>query len=70
MNDDVKKQGIDKLDLSVRAYNCLRRAGVDTIEDVCNRGYERIRCIRGMGKKTLDELADKMQEVGICFKGE
>ena len=63
-----KKQSINELDLSVRLYNCLKRAGIDTVEDLSNKTKEDIMRIRNMGRKTLDELTDKMRELGVWFK--
>lgn len=68
--NDVMEKDIRELDLSVRVYHCLKRVGIDTIEDVCNRGCDRIKCIRGMGRKAFDELSDKMRELGVWFKEE
>lgn len=65
---DVYRVKIENLNLSPRTYRCLKRAGIDTVGELCSRRYDRVKCIRGIGKKTLDELTDKMRELGVWFK--
>ena len=55
---------IDELDLSVRSFNCLKRAGIDTVEDLLSYGGDPMR-IRNMGKKSLDEIEKKLAERGL-----
>ncbi len=61
---------IDELDFSVRSYNCLKRAGIDTIGDLTNRTIEDMMKIRNLGKKSFDEIQGKLVAMGLNFKNE
>ena len=61
----IEKWPIEELDLSIRSYNCLARAGIKTVEDLMKKTDEEIRNIRNFGKKSYDEIIEKMQSVGI-----
>lgn len=61
---------IGTLDLSVRAYNALKRGGVRTVGDLTERTVEELGRIRGMGKNTLKEITDKLHEIGGELKDE
>ena len=61
---------IEELDLSVRAYNCLKRAGHHTLQDLTNMTENEIMKIRNLGKKSLKEVMDKVKELGLKFKEE
>ena len=56
---------IGDLDLSVRSYNCLKRAGINTLGDLANKTYEDMMKVRNLGKKSLDEILDKLAEMNI-----
>ena len=61
---------IEELDLSVRAYNCLKRAGHHTLQDLTNMTESEIMKIRNLGKKSLKEVLDKVKDMGLKFKEE
>lgn len=61
---------IEELDLSVRAYNCLKRAGIHTLQDLTNMTENEMMKIRNLGKKSLKEVMDKTKEMGLSFKNE
>ena len=61
---------IEELDLSVRAYNCLKRAGHHTLQDLTNMTEGEIMKIRNLGKKSLKEVMDKVREMGLKFRDE
>jgi len=61
---------IEELDLSVRAYNCLKRAGKHTLQDLTNMSESEIVKIRNLGKKSLKEVLDKVKELGLKFREE
>ena len=60
--------GIDSLDLSVRAFNCLKRAGINTIEELCNRTLQDMMKVRNLGRKSLEEVRSKLEALGLTFK--
>ena len=62
-------QTIDELDLSVRSYNCLKRAGIRTIEELLERNKEDLMKLRNLGRKSLREIIKKMEEAGYQIKG-
>ena len=66
----IREQKIDNLDLSVRSYNCLKRAGIRTIGDLLNFTYNDLFKIRNLGRKSLKEVLDKIHDLGLSFKGE
>lgn len=61
---------VDDLDLSVRAYNCLKRAGIHTLSDLTNMSENEMMKIRNLGKKSLKEVIDKIKEMGLSFRQE
>lgn len=65
--DKVMEMNIDELELSVRSYNCLKRAGINTVEELCNRTPEDMMKVRNLGRKSLDEVVAKLQELGLSF---
>ncbi len=70
--EDVKKEkilvmSIDELDLSVRSHNCLKRAGINTVEDLVGKTEEDMMKVRNLGRKSLDEVLKKMKELGIAL---
>lgn len=58
---------IDDLDLSVRSNNCLRRAGINTIEELCQKSEEDMMKVRNLGKKSLDEIKKKLLDLGLSL---
>lgn len=61
---------IDDLDLSVRAYNCLKRAGILTLHDLVDKTEGEMMKIRNLGKKSLKEVIDKVKNMGLSFRNE
>ena len=59
---------IDDLDFSVRAYNCLKRAGVNTMQDLIDKRESEVNKIRNLGKKSLKEVIDKVKDMGLKFR--
>ena len=56
---------IEELDMSVRSFNCLKRAGIDTVEDLTNRTEEDMIKVRNLGKKSLEEVIQKLHSLGL-----
>ena len=65
---NLKSVGIDEMDLSVRAYNCLRRAGIDTLADLQKMTREDLMKVRNMGRKSLEEIVMKAKDFGITIE--
>ena len=67
--DDVKEKvlemSIDELELSVRSYNCLKRAGINTVEELTNRTSDDMMKVRNLGRKSLEEVLAKLKELGL-----
>ena len=61
---------IEDLDFSVRAYNCLKRAGIHTLQDLVNKSENDMMKIRNLGKKSLKEVLDKVRELGLVLRDE
>lgn len=59
---------IEEVEFSVRAYNCLKRAGIHTVQDLVNKKEVEVTKIRNLGKKSLKEVLDKVAELGLEFK--
>ncbi|MGI6118774.1 MAG: DNA-directed RNA polymerase subunit alpha [Bilifractor sp.] len=70
--DDEKEKAlemnIDELELSVRSYNCLKRAGINTVEELCNKTSEDMMKVRNLGRKSLEEVLAKLNELGLSLK--
>ena len=63
--DKVLDMSIDELELSVRSYNCLKRAGINTVAELCNRTSEDMMKVRNLGRKSLEEVLAKLKELGL-----
>ena len=61
---------IDDMEFSVRAYNCLKRSGINTMQDLVNRKESDMMKIRNLGKKSLKEVLDKVKSLGLSFKND
>ena len=61
----VLEMSIDELELSVRSYNCLKRAGINTVEELTNRTSEDMMKVRNLGRKSLEEVLAKLKELGL-----
>lgn len=65
--EKVLEMTIEELDLSVRSYNCLKRAGINTVEDLTNRTEEDMMKVRNLGRKSLEEVLQKLQALGLAL---
>ena len=63
--EKVLEMNIDELELSVRSYHCLKRAGINTVEELCNRTPEDMMKVRNLGRKSLEEVLAKLKELGL-----
>ena len=68
--EKVLEMTIEELDLSVRSFNCLKRAGIDTVEDLINRTEEDMIKVRNLGRKSLEEVIQKLNSLGLALKKE
>ena len=72
--DDAKEKvlemTIEELDLSVRSFNCLKRAGINTVEDLTNKTEDDMMKVRNLGKKSLDEVINKLHSFGLDLRSE
>ena len=68
--DRVLEMTIEELDLSVRSFNCLKRAGIDTVEDLINRTEDDMIKVRNLGKKSLEEVILKLHSLGLDLRKE
>ncbi len=68
IKEKVLEMTIEELDMSVRSFNCLKRAGIDTVEDLTNRTEEDMIKVRNLGKKSLDEVIQKLHSLGLDLK--
>ncbi|MBQ9701103.1 MAG: DNA-directed RNA polymerase subunit alpha [Lachnospiraceae bacterium] len=64
----VLEMNIDELELSVRSYNCLKRAGINTVEELTNKTSEDMMKVRNLGRKSLEEVLGKLKELGLQLK--
>ena len=65
--EKVLEMNIDELELSVRSYNCLKRAGINTVEDLANKTEEEMMKVRNLGRKSLEEVLNKLAELGLSL---
>ena len=68
IKEKVLEMTIEELDMSVRSFNCLKRAGIDTVEDLTNRTEEDMIKVRNLGKKSLEEVIQKLASLGLTLK--
>ena len=66
--DRVLEMNIDELELSVRSYNCLKRAGINTVEELINRSSDDMMKVRNLVRKSLEEVLNKLKELGLSLK--
>ncbi len=69
-NQKVLEMTIEELDLSVRSFNCLKRAGINTVEDLTNKTEDDMMKVRNLGKKSLDEVINKLHSFGLDLRSE
>lgn len=65
--EKVLEMNIDELELSVRSYNCLKRAGINTVEELISKTPEDMMKVRNLGRKSLDEVLSKLKELGLSL---
>ena len=65
--EKVLEMNNDELELSVRSYNCLKRAGINTVEELINKTPEDMMKVRNLGRKSLDEVLAKLKELGLSL---
>ena len=68
VKEKVLEMTIEELDMSVRSFNCLKRAGIDTVEDLTKRTEADMIRVRNLGKKSLEEVIQKLQNLGLDLK--
>lgn len=66
--EKVLEMSIEELDLSVRSYNCLKRAGINTVDDLANKTEDEMMKVRNLGRKSLEEVLNKMAELGLSLR--
>lgn len=66
--DKVLEMTIEELDLSVRSFNCLKRAGINTVEELTQKSEEDMMKVRNLGKKSLEEVQNKLHALGLSLK--
>ena len=66
--EKVLEMTIEELDLSVRSYNCLKRAGINTVEELTEKTEDDMMKVRNLGKKSLEEVIQKLEELGFGLK--
>lgn len=64
----ILEMSIEDLDLSVRSYNCLKRAGINTVQELANQTEEDMMKVRNLGRKSLKEVKDKLSELGLSLR--
>ena len=68
--EKILEMTIEDLDLSVRSFNCLKRAGINTVDDLINKSEEEMMKVRNLGKKSFDEVKEKLQSLGFDLSSE
>ncbi len=68
--EKVLEMTIEELDLSVRSYNCLKRAGINTVQELTHKTEEDMMKVRNLGRKSLEEVQEKLQELGLGLRKE
>lgn len=66
--DKILEMTIEELDMSVRSYNCLKRAGINSVEELIQRNEEDMMKVRNLGKKSLEEVINKLHELGLSLR--
>jgi DNA-directed RNA polymerase subunit alpha len=68
--EKVLEMTIEELDLSVRSFNCLKRAGINTVEDLTNKTEDDMMKVRNLGRKSLEEVINKLASLGFSLRDE
>ena len=66
--EKILEMNIEDLDLSVRSYNCLKRAGINTVEELVQRDEEEMMKVRNLGRKSLEEVQQKLSALGLTLR--
>ena len=66
--EKILEMTIEDLDLSVRSFNCLKRAGINTVEDLINKSEEDMMKVRNLGRKSLEEVQLKLAALGLSLR--
>jgi len=66
--EKVLEMTVEELDLSVRSYNCLKRASIDTVDELISKSPEDMMQVRNLGKKSLEEIIEKLEELGLGLR--
>jgi DNA-directed RNA polymerase subunit alpha len=66
----ILEMTIEELDLSVRSFNCLKRAGINTVDDLINKSEEEMMKVRNLGRKSFEEVRDKLTSLGFTLSSE
>jgi DNA-directed RNA polymerase subunit alpha len=68
--EKVLEMTIEELDLSVRSYNCLKRAGINSVQELTAKTEEEMMKVRNLGRKSLEEVQEKLAELGLSLRQE
>ncbi|HNZ98085.1 DNA-directed RNA polymerase subunit alpha [Ruminococcus sp.] len=68
--EKILEMTVEDLDLSVRSFNCLKRAGINTVDDLINKSEEEMMKVRNLGKKSFDEVKEKLRSLGFDLSSE
>ena len=68
--DKVLEMTIEELDLSVRSFNCLKRANINTVQDLTEKTEDEMMKVRNLGRKSLEEVMNKLAMMGLSLKSE
>ena len=69
-SNSILSKSVEELDLSLRSFNCLKRANLDTVKDIVSKDIEELKKIKNFGKKSVQELIDKIHQLGLKFLNE
>ena len=69
-DDRILERTIEELDLSVRSYNCLKRAGINTVYDLTEKSEAEMMKVRNLGRKSLEEVKIKLADLGLGLKND
>ena len=66
--EKVLEMTVEQLDLSVRSFNCLKRAGINTVSELTDKTEDEMMKVRNLGKKSLEEVQEKLDELGLSLR--
>lgn len=67
-NEKKLEMTIEELDLSVRSYNCLKRAGINTVQELTDKSEADMMRVRNLGRKSLEEVKNKLTDLGLSLR--